>query len=69
MELITKYISEIYPHSHVEHISDVVYRANDAFKSNKYMLTLGLNNSNFVVVENRDVGVLYTMLNVCYEKP
>ena len=42
MELITKYISEIYPHSHVKNISDVVYRVNDAFKSNKYMLTLGL---------------------------
>ena len=69
MELITKYISEIYPYSHVKNISDVVYRVNDALKSNKYMLTLGLNNSNFVVVENRDVGVLYNMLNMFYENP
>ena len=69
MELITKYISEIYPYSHVKNISDVVYRVNDAFKSNKYMLKLGLNNYNFVVIENRDIRILYNMLNMFYKTP
>jgi hypothetical protein len=58
MELLTTMIMNTYPDSVIKNISDIVYRVQNAEKCKKYMCKLGLNDCNFIVVENFD-GIIF----------
>ena len=58
MELLTTMIMNTYPDAVIKNISDLVYRVQNPEKCKKYMIKLGLNDCNFIVIENLD-GIIF----------
>ena len=58
MELLTRMITNTYPDAVIKNISDLVYRVQNPEKCKTYMMKLGLNDCNFIVIENLD-GIIF----------